>query len=53
MVNINEARAKKGAASLLYALSEHGFTVPVNALCYYVGEAGPGAQLYRSRRRQA
>ena len=42
MVNGNEDGAKKAGASLLYDLSEHGFTVPVNALCYYVGEAGPG-----------
>lgn len=42
MVNGNEDGAKKAASSLMYDLSEHGFTVPVNALCYYVGEAGPG-----------
>lgn len=42
MVNGNEDGAKKAGASIIYDLSEHGFTVPVNALCYYVGEAGPG-----------
>ncbi len=42
MVDGNEDGAKKAASSLLFDLSEHGFTVPVNALCYYVGEAGPG-----------
>lgn len=42
MVDGNEDGAKKAASSLLFDLSEHGFTVPVNALCYYVGKAGPG-----------
>lgn len=42
MIDGNEDGAKKAASSLMFDLSEHGFTVPVNALCYYVGEAGPG-----------
>src|SRR5690606_7378746 len=42
MVDGNEDGAKKAISSLLYDLSEHGFTVPINAMTYYVGTAGPG-----------
>lgn len=42
MVDGNEDGAKKAISSLLYDLSEHGFSVPVNAFSYYVGKAGPG-----------
>lgn len=42
MVNGNEDGAKKAISSICFDLSEHGFTVPVNAFSYYVGKAGPG-----------
>lgn len=42
MVDGNEDGAKKAISSISFDLSEHGFTVPVNAMTYYVGEAGPG-----------
>lgn len=42
MVDGNEDGAKKAISSMVFDLSEHGFTVPVNAFSYYVGEAGPG-----------
>ncbi|QED37849.1 flavodoxin family protein [Antarcticibacterium arcticum] len=42
MVDGNEDGAKKAISSTVFDLSEHGFTVPVNAFSYYVGEAGPG-----------
>lgn len=42
MVDGNEDGAKKAISSILFDLSEHGFTVPVNAFSYYVGHAGPG-----------
>lgn len=42
MVDGNEDGAKKAIASILFDLSEHGFTIPVNAFTYYVGKAGPG-----------
>lgn len=42
MVDGNEDGAKNAAASLLLDLSEQGFSLPVNAFTYYVGEAGPG-----------
>ncbi len=42
MVDGNEDGAKKAISSITFDLSEHGFTVPVNAMTYYVGEAGPG-----------
>ncbi|MDT0646760.1 NAD(P)H-dependent oxidoreductase [Zunongwangia sp. F260] len=42
MIDGNEDGAKKAISSMLFDLSEHGFTVPVNAFTYYVGEAGPG-----------
>jgi multimeric flavodoxin WrbA len=42
MVDGNEDGAKKAISSMVFDLSEHGFTIPVNGFCYYVGEAGPG-----------
>ncbi len=42
MVDGNEDGAKKAISSMLFDLSEHGFSIPVNAFSYYVGEAGPG-----------
>lgn len=42
MVDGNEDGAKKAISSICFDLSEHGFTVPVNAFSYYVGAAGPG-----------
>ncbi|WP_339697829.1 flavodoxin family protein [uncultured Marixanthomonas sp.] len=42
IVDGNEDGAKKAISSILFDFSEHGFTVPVNAFSYYVGEAGPG-----------
>lgn len=42
MVDGNEDGAKKAISSMLFDLSEQGFSIPVNAFTYYVGEAGPG-----------
>lgn len=42
MVDGNEDGAKKAISSILFDLSEHGFSLPVNAFTYYVGKAGPG-----------
>lgn len=42
MVDGNEDGAKKAISSICFDLSEHGFTVPVNAFSYWVGPAGPG-----------
>lgn len=42
MVDGNEDGAKKAISSMFYDLSEHGFSIPVNAFAYYVGKAGPG-----------
>lgn len=42
MVDGNEDGAKKALSSILFDLSEHGFSIPVNAFTYYVGKAGPG-----------
>lgn len=42
MVDGNEDGAKKAISSIVFDLSEHGFSIPVNAFCYYVGKAGPG-----------
>ncbi|WP_081209609.1 flavodoxin family protein [Salegentibacter sediminis] len=42
MVDGNEDGAKKAISSMLFDLSEQGFSIPVNAFSYYVGEAGPG-----------
>jgi len=42
MVDGNEDGAKKAISSMVFDLSEHGFSVPVNGFSYYVGKAGPG-----------
>lgn len=42
LVDGNEDGAKKAISSILFDLSEHGFTLAVNPFSYYVGEAGPG-----------
>lgn len=42
MIDGNEDGAKKSISSILYDLSEQGFSIPVNAFSYYVGKAGPG-----------
>ena len=42
MVDGNEDGAKKAISSICYDLSEHGFSIPINAFSYYVGKAGPG-----------
>ena len=42
MVDGNEDGAKKAISSICFDLSEHGFSLPVNAFTYYVGKAGPG-----------
>ena len=42
MVDGNEDGAKNAISSICYDLSEHGFSIPVNAFTYYVGKAGPG-----------
>lgn len=42
LVDGNEDGAKKAISSILFDLSEHGFSIPVNAFSYYVGKAGPG-----------
>lgn len=42
MVDGNEDGAKKAISSMVFDLSEHGFSIPVNAFSYYVGKAGPG-----------
>lgn len=42
MVDGNEDGAKKAISSICFDLSEQGFSVPVNAMTYYVGKAGPG-----------
>lgn len=42
MVDGNEDGAKKAISSICFDLSEHGFSLPVNAFSYYVGKAGPG-----------
>ena len=42
LVDGNEDGAKKAISNILFDLSEHGFSIPVNAFSYYVGEAGPG-----------
>lgn len=38
----NEDGAKHAVRDLLFALGYYGFTLPPNALAYWVGEAGPG-----------
>ena len=42
LVDGNEDGAKKAISSIAFDLSEHGFSLPVNAFSYYVGKAGPG-----------
>ena len=42
LVDGNEDGAKKAISSILFDLSEHGFTLAVNPFSYYVGDAGPG-----------
>ncbi|MDX1472358.1 MAG: NAD(P)H-dependent oxidoreductase, partial [Flavobacteriaceae bacterium] len=42
LVDGNEDGAKKAISSILFDLSEQGFSIPVNAFSYYVGKAGPG-----------
>lgn len=42
MVDGNEDGAKKAISSICFDLSEQGFSLPVNAMTYYVGKAGPG-----------
>lgn len=42
MVDGNEDGAKKAISSICFDLTEHGFSLPVNAFSYYVGKAGPG-----------
>lgn len=42
MIDGNEDGAKNAIGSMLMDLSEHGFSIPVNAYTYYVGKAGPG-----------
>ena len=49
MVDGNEDGAKKAISSICFDLSEHGFTVPVNAFTYYVGKAGPGPSYIEAR----
>ena len=49
MVDGNEDGAKKAISSICFDLSEHGFTVPVNAFSYYVGKAGPGPAYIEAR----
>lgn len=38
----NEDGAKHAARDILFTLGYYGFTIPPNALAYWVGEAGPG-----------
>lgn len=38
----NEDGAKHAARDILFTLGQFGFTIPPNALAYWVGEAGPG-----------
>ncbi len=49
MVDGNEDGAKKAISSILFDLSEHGFSIPVNAFCYYVGKAGPGPSYIKAQ----
>jgi hypothetical protein len=42
MVTGNEDGGKHVSRDILYALSHIGFTIPPQADCYWVGEAGPG-----------
>ncbi len=49
MIDGNEDGAKKALSSMFFDFSEHGFSVPVNAFCYYVGEAGPGPSYIKAK----
>lgn len=49
MVDGNEDGAKKAISSITFDLSEQGFTVPVNAMTYYVGKAGPGPSYIKAQ----
>lgn len=49
MVDGNEDGAKKAISSILFDLSEHGFSIPVNAFSYYVGKAGPGPSYIKAK----
>src|SRR5690606_35824825 len=42
LVDGNEDGAKKAISSILFDLTEHGFSLAVNPFSYYVGIAGPG-----------
>lgn len=42
LVTGNEDGAKEAGRAVLFAMINIGFTVPPNALSYWVGEAGPG-----------
>lgn len=48
MVDGNEDGAKKAISSICFDLSEQGFTLPVNAMAYYIGKAGPGPSYIES-----
>jgi multimeric flavodoxin WrbA len=43
VVTGNEDGAQAVSRSVLYALTQLGFTIPPNVDTYWVGEAGPGA----------
>lgn len=49
LVDGNEDGAKKAISSMLFDLSEHGFSIPVNAFSYYVGKAGPGPSYIKAK----
>ena len=49
LVDGNEDGAKKAIASMFFDLSEHGFTIPINAFTYYVGSAGPGPSYIKAK----
>ena len=49
MVDGNEDGAKKAISSILFDLSEQGFSIPVNAFSYYVGKAGPGPSYIKAK----
>ena len=49
LVDGNEDGAKKAISSILFDLSEQGFSIPVNAFSYYVGKAGPGPSYIKAK----
>ncbi|MDO6760211.1 NAD(P)H-dependent oxidoreductase [Tamlana sp. 2_MG-2023] len=49
LVDGNEDGAKKAISSILFDFSEQGFSIPVNAFSYYVGEAGPGPSYIKAK----